>query len=512
MNRSLRLRFALYLFPVVLLVTLVVASGLSLQRYQAMTQSLEREVAGILESHAPALTELLWNLDRDNVLRVLSAMTNHPDITCTVVVDVWSGVRHGIPEPNCADVAIPGQRLVDWPLQLNGETVGKLTALFTHERVIDDLKYRLLADLTFLIALVVATLITVHVVFGRTVAQPLNKLLNSIYQVQGEGGVAHQQQRVDWHSEDELGRVITAYNHMLETVERHTKEVAAEKAATEQAYGALDQAHRQLRQTNQRLCDSIHYAQHIQKALLPSPQALGDAVAEIHICWEPLDVVGGDYFWLEQLEERSLLVVADCTGHGVPGAFMTLVTASALDRLLHDQRLHTPSALLVGLDRLVRQRLRQDQAHGESDDGLEAAVAIWDRARRRLIFGSAGLPLIIARVGGEIESQLGDRARLGYQSLPAVRAIREREFEIGPGDRCFLLTDGVVDQMGRTPRRLLGRRRLMAMISETCHHPLAEQMALLQAKLEQWRAGEPRRDDMTLIGFMPLAAEPQVSL
>ena len=130
--------------------------------------------------------------------------------------------------------------------------------------------------------------------------------------------------------------------------------------AAKQLLVELEQAHDRLERANRQVIESIGYARRIQDSVLPDRNALAGAGVEVAVLWEPLHVVGGDYFWLEEIDGLCVIAEADCTGHGVPGAFLTLIVATALDRLLHERGLRAPAAILAGLDAMVRTQLRQD--------------------------------------------------------------------------------------------------------------------------------------------------------
>lgn len=279
--------------------------------------------------------------------------------------------------------------------------------------------------------------------------------------------------------------------------------LAEEKSEAERAFTQLDRTHSELEKANRMVLESIQYARRIQSAMLPDKQALGNAVQDIYVWWEPLHVVGGDYFWLERFGSRSLMVVADCTGHGVPGAFITLVVASALDRILHEQKQLDPATILAALDEMVRARLRQDRPESESDDGLDAAVCLWDAEARTVTFAGAGLPLIYAE-DGNIHEIRGSRASLAYSSTRQARKFANHVVEVRPGMTFYMLTDGVSDHMGGKPKRLLGRKRLAAILLELQGKPMSEQVQAIQHALDEYRGQEPRRDDTTLLGFRPL--------
>jgi len=310
------------------------------------------------------------------------------------------------------------------------------------------------------------------------------------------------------HAEGEL-RTLTAQLEKRVRQRTHDLEgamdiIAAEKEETEAAFARLDETHKALEHANRLVLESIQYARRIQTSLLPDKTAIDGVVRDLHVCWEPLDVVGGDYFWLERLDDdTAVLAVMDCTGHGVPGAFMTLLVASALDQALHDKRLHQPSEILAALDHGVRARLRQDSPDSDSDDGLEAAICLWNRRTATLTFAGAGLPLLYV-ADSTMHEVRGDRAWLGYRTLPTATAFTDHDIAVRPGMTFYMLTDGIPDHMGGDPRRLLGRRQLGQRLLAEQGRPMSEQLAAIQDALEDYRGPELRRDDMTLIGVQPL--------
>lgn len=329
----------------------------------------------------------------------------------------------------------------------------------------------------------------------RDVVSPLNRLLVAMRAVERK-----QWTHVDLPRADEIGALGEAFNRMVDGLR------AGDEAR--QLLAELEVAHARLEQANRLVMESITYARRIQTSMLPEESALAGSIDELATLWRPLHTVGGDYFWVEQGDGQALLLVADCTGHGVPGAFMTLVVAAALDRALNERGLRSPAEILRALDEMVRARLRQDGRGGDSDDGLDCAVCLWDRAARRMRFAGAGMPLLHTRGGGaEMHTIRGARHGIGYRSVrPDPAGFVDTEIAVEPGMAFYLFTDGVADQMGGSPRRLLGRRRLGEMLLAEAARPMPEQMQALDEALRAYRGGEPLRDDMTMLGFRPLAA------
>lgn len=381
----------------------------------------------------------------------------------------------------------------------------------------------------------VAICMLVVAIFYFMITLPLLRLSRAIAKIDpnrpGEWPMPH----LKWHGKDELGLLLRTIDKLLKAFQRGLDQrnqaqgellqltmqleqrvterthdlqeamaaLAEEKAETERAFAQLDQAHGELEKTNRLVVESIQYARRIQSAMLPDKQALGGAVQDISVWWEPLHVVGGDYFWLERFGDKCLLVVADCTGHGVPGAFITLVVASALDRILHEQKLFDPAAILRALDEMVRTRLRQDRPETESNDGLDAAICVWDMQTQSVTFAGAGLPLIYVK-DEKIHEIRGNKTSLAYSSTRRTHNFSNHVIPVKPGMAFYLLTDGVPDNMGGKPKRLLGRKRLATIILANHQRPMSAQILAIQQALEAYRGNEPRRDDTTLLGFRPL--------
>ncbi len=381
--------------------------------------------------------------------------------------------------------------------------------------------------LTSVTQAVIVSLVVV-VLFYVLMLRPMLKISRAVAETDPDQPAQWPMPRLGHHENDELGalgrsldRLLRAFQAGLDArdgargelkalnadlerrVEDRTRQLEDEKAETERALAKVDEANRELERSNRLVVESIRYARRIQTAMLPDKHALDGHMDEVQIYWEPLHLVGGDYFWVEAIDGHSILVVADCTGHGVPGAFITLVVASALDRILHEHRLMEPSAILREMDRLVRSRLRQDGHDSDSDDGLEAAVCVYRPEDRVLSFAGVGLPLMIDR-GGTVEEIRGVRGGLGYRSLEPAQPV-DHEVPVGPGVEFFLITDGAHDHVGGEPPRLFGRRRLRQVLAEKSGRDLSAKIDAVVRVLEDYRDGEPRRDDMTLVAFRPLA-------
>lgn len=377
-----------------------------------------------------------------------------------------------------------------------------------------------LAHAVLLCALVVA-------VFYMMLTKPLLRIVADIGRVDpfkpGEGLLTIPKA----HARDELGLLAETVNGLLaesqagldgrdeaETklealardlelrVQQRTAELAREKEGVERALAQLNLANTELEKANRFVNDGIRYASRIQTALLPDRGALDGLVQDLAVGWQPLDIVGGDYYWAGRFGNKGVVAIMDCTGHGVPGAFMTAVVASSFSRILHHHGHEDPAEMLTQLNFLVKTALRQDRDSAVSNDGLDAAICVIDGDTGEVTYAGANMPLLVNE-GGVLRHIRGDRMSLGYQDSPEDYRFTAHTVAAAPGAVFYLFTDGVIDQVGGEGRRLFGRKRLQSVLTEVGALPLNEQMDELFHRLSQWRGTERRRDDMTFLAFRP---------
>ncbi len=276
--------------------------------------------------------------------------------------------------------------------------------------------------------------------------------------------------------------------------------VSAANRRLERALYDLDESHTKLEAANSLLMESMEYAQIIQESLLPDEEYLKTIVPELAILWEPLDMVSGDYYWIDQIEDKLFFMIADCTGHGVPGALVTMILSASLDFVLREEKTLDPAVILKEIDRSVRKRLRQDEPNSVSDDGLEAAICVFDPISKRLFYSGAGLPLFYVK-SGKICFIKADLQQLGYRTLQPTDPFRVHTLALDSESTFYMFTDGLINQVGGTSGYMFGRKRFADLIADISKLPLPKQIDIIKDHLREYRGQEKARDDMTLIGF-----------
>lgn len=258
---------------------------------------------------------------------------------------------------------------------------------------------------------------------------------------------------------------------------------------------------------NRQIMHSIDYASVIQRSLLrPSNLALSDTLDDAHLEWQPRNVVGGDFYHFARYEDGWFAAIADCTGHGVPGAFMTLISSSTLSQALQQLGPRDPARLIAEVNRGVKGMLGQVEGHGhtESNDGMDAAFLWFDHAARQLRF--AGAKLALFQLDPEqqaVQTVDGERMGVGYTDTPLDYQWTNKTIAIPEGSLLFLTTDGLIDQIGGARDIAYGKRRmrdvLLAKRTECARHVAQAMLDDYQA----WQGAQPRRDDLTFFCLRP---------
>ena len=202
---------------------------------------------------------------------------------------------------------------------------------------------------------------------------------------------------------------------------------------------------------------SIQYAKIIQSSLLPNMALVKTYLPNSFFIWEPKAIVGGDMIYAEAFEDTLILAVIDCTGHGVPGAFMTMVASTSLRRITRDEGCRDPADILKRLNFLVKTSLQQDTEHAKSDDGLEAAICWFKPKENLLLFAGAKLPLYHIHYD-QLMIINGDKQNLGYKKSKLDFTFTTQTIKIEEGMSFYMLTDGFVDQLGGVKRFPFGKK------------------------------------------------------
>ena len=256
-----------------------------------------------------------------------------------------------------------------------------------------------------------------------------------------------------------------------------------------------------LERQNQAITDSIQYAKRIQQAILPEDEYISSALPKSFIYYRPREIVSGDFYWFLKKEDCIVVAVVDCTGHGVPGAFMSVLGNSLLDQIINDSNIFEPEEILNRLNLAVITSLKQKTDHSDLFDGMDIALLTFYPKAKKVVFGGANRSLIRVRKG-ILEEAKGDRFSIGgrQQTDTTTRTFSQKEFDLQEGDRFYLYTDGIPDQFGGMNKQKFFNKRVTELIKQIQEHPITEQEFDIDHALTEWRGSYRQTDDMLMIG------------
>ena len=255
----------------------------------------------------------------------------------------------------------------------------------------------------------------------------------------------------------------------------------------------------ELEAQNLEITDSINYARRIQSSILPDLKRLKEHFTDAFVLFYPRDIVSGDFYWFDQLDEdHFILVCADSTGHGVPGAFMSMIGSTLLQDIVTRQRITKPSEILSMLDKQIFSTLNQNLELGVSNDGMDIVVCEFTMNNRHVRFASAMRPVLIV-IGGESYYIKGNRASVGGQMV-AEKYFDDQEYYLNEGDSIYLFTDGLPDQFGGPEGKKMKIARLKSLIEEISPLEISDQEEALTKFLMEWKGDYEQVDDILFMG------------
>jgi serine phosphatase RsbU (regulator of sigma subunit) len=259
----------------------------------------------------------------------------------------------------------------------------------------------------------------------------------------------------------------------------------------------------EIRDTNKKISESINYARRIQGAILPESRHIQSIFPNSFIYYKPRDIVSGDFPWYLQKGNDIYVAAVDCTGHGVPGALISLVGYFILNGILNAARENNLEAgkVLDLLNEGVTKTLRQD-VEGNTKDGMDIALCRINIENRFVEYAGAHRPLFHLQATGELNEIKGDKFPIGGGHLYKTRTpFANHRFRIEEGDSIYLFSDGLIDQFGGTDGRKFSLNRLREVLRQNYHVEMPEMERQIDLKFQQWRGDRKQIDDILLIGI-----------
>jgi serine phosphatase RsbU (regulator of sigma subunit) len=246
---------------------------------------------------------------------------------------------------------------------------------------------------------------------------------------------------------------------------------------------------------NKDLTDSINYSSRIQNAILPQiPESFNSKNSLIY--YRPKDIVSGDTYWVDEINQFKIFIIADCTGHGVPGALLTMLVNSSIQKALFENKLINPSSILEDINNQMKISLKQNSSSAVQDS-VDMSVAVLNSQTNELQFAGANSNLFIVK-NNIIELIKGSKCTVGSVQSHVTERPKTTTINLNKNDSFMLYTDGVVDQIGGDKKQKLKRSGFQQFIEFSLNDSL---LSSISNKLDEWKHNNEQVDDITLIGF-----------
>jgi len=254
----------------------------------------------------------------------------------------------------------------------------------------------------------------------------------------------------------------------------------------------------ELAQKNRDILDNLKYAQRIQSAILPETSLIYQVLTDSFILYRPKDIVSGDFYTFSQKDGKVIITAGDCTGHGVTGAFLSMIGISLLNQLVNESGITEPAQILNHLNNGIITALKQKS--NEVSDGMDIAICSFDLNKRTLEYAGANRPLYMVR-NGEIREIKPDKLAIGGFRLNTEAVFTNHQVELLEGDLIYIFSDGFADQFGGTRGKKLLSKRLREKLITLKEKPMSEQQKLLAQYFDEWKGNFEQVDDVLLIGI-----------
>ncbi|MDW8205437.1 MAG: tetratricopeptide repeat protein [Cytophagales bacterium] len=283
-------------------------------------------------------------------------------------------------------------------------------------------------------------------------------------------------------------------------LEQQKEELLAQSSLVEEQNKVLQLQNEEIQNHRNAITASINYAQRIQTALLPSRELLVQHLGEAFVFYRPRDIVSGDFYYFAVVGQNQSVIIAaiDCTGHGVPGALMSMIGNAILNQLIEVQGMSAPPQILEALHQKVRIMLRQDSS--DNRDGMDIALCTIDTQVQQLYFAGAKSDLYVVH-NNTLTVIRGDRLSIGGYQPEVKRDFTCHPVPISPGMRFYLTTDGFKDQFGGDLQKKFSANRFKEMLMQVQVYPMHEQEYVIAQIFDNWKNGQPQTDDVLVIGW-----------
>ena len=476
----------------------VVATGFYYgYRQSAQTDRQAVELSNTAQTIAPLLIRAGQHDQRHTTRQLLRIFAAFPYVHC-VVLQQNNTITQSWPAPRCGldklSASQPTSQPTSQPISLPIGPLSQSWQIVVHRDAAILRRVALTETAIFGMVITAAVLLVflgVAASIRHVVMNPLDRLKAAMTAATPKSPVLAKLVR-----QDEIGALVEVYNKLAAASHYYTRQLAKSQET-------LRERERMLDEINRNLGDSVQYASNIQRALLVDRTEMSKILGKTVVIWQPKDFVGGDFYWLKNIKGRQYLVFFDCTGHGVPGAFMTMVVISTLEQIsIAARRPPEVGTLLTQLHQGVCKALGTSQDAPTVSDGLDCAVLAFADDMSLLNFAAASIDLYVVPENGAAVRLRGSRISLGYGKYDQIIPDERQECEIGTNS-FVIASDGMATQIGAATNRAFGNRRFLESLNQVTGNDPAKLVRQLARDLNQWQGDQERRDDVTVLAFKP---------
>jgi two-component system, sensor histidine kinase LadS len=311
--------------------------------------------------------------------------------------------------------------------------------------------------------------------------------------VQWKSMLEEQNQLLEYKVEERTLQISRINNELYQTIE----ELNSSNEMLNHTNAQMEEQKKNLELVNKKITDSIRYARTIQKATLPNDQYIHSLLPNSFVLFKPRDIVSGDFYWFGKQDEKIIIAAIDCTGHGVPGAFMSMIANDLLNEIINHRKITHPGKILSELHIGVRAVLKQSET--SNNDGMEMAICTIDPDKKSLLFAGAKNPLFYF-AQNQLHIIKGDRYSIGGYLEENVKDFTTHKIQLSSDMIFYLFSDGYQDQFSENGKKLMlkGFKQILIAIHQL---PMEEQKVQLSENFKKWKGAEEQVDDMLIIGF-----------
>lgn len=261
----------------------------------------------------------------------------------------------------------------------------------------------------------------------------------------------------------------------------------------------LKQKNEMIEEKNKNITDSINYAKRLQNAILPASDIIASILPEHFLLYQPKDIVSGDFYWVSGHDNKFMVAAIDCTGHGVPGALLSIVGHNAINQTVNEMNITKPDDVLISMNTIIKKILHQQDATSDIRDGMDMALCTFDKTTGILEYSGANNPIYIVT---EDKMKVVKPTKLTIGSIQEeVKYLPEHHsIPLKKGDCFYIFSDGYADQFGGNDNKKFKTRRMQDLLLSINKKPMSEQKPLIHKAFSDWKGNNEQVDDVLVIG------------